>query len=196
VRNNSFIIFLIGLAVILAGVLGWLLIKTGTINIVLTSKPSRVVEKTISKSNEFFPTGAEASLGGQINWKRSILQPVFSKTSEDKDGKYLDVFFQATASGEITAGKVFVMMQNRYIDENGVAVTISDTELMGKFKEGDQFGIYYVSQIPDDFSVSSEYCQNPNGMPVECLVTALQQVSNQNGTNIFYPMMVFRKLVD
>ncbi|TRZ48317.1 hypothetical protein D4S03_10020 [bacterium] len=145
----------------------------------------------------YFPENTEASLGGEIAWQMKAFQPIYKGFIEASSGGYLVVNYIASASGTLEEAKIHLGRQTSYTDKaTGDRTVIDSVKLKDLLKAGDQFGIYYLSKMPVDFSMGMPYCQPQGqaGQKTECLWAYYKQESDKRGENILYPFFVYRVL--
>ncbi|MCX6817152.1 MAG: hypothetical protein NTZ93_04780 [Candidatus Beckwithbacteria bacterium] len=139
----------------------------------------------------YFPAKAETYLDAEKTWQRKSFQPIFKEFVEADNKRYLVVNYSTGASGTLEEGKIFVTRGIPYIDEQAKTTIIDSLTLKDKLKPGDRFGVDYLSQIPQDFSLKMPHCQN---QAIECLLAAYKQESDKKGEKAFYAMFIYRIL--
>ena len=143
----------------------------------------------------YFPANTETFLDEGKTWQMKAFQPIFKEFTVASPEGYLVVNYSDSPNGILKEGKIFLGRQTSYSDKASSERTVIDSvKLKDLLKTGDQFGIYYLSLIPSDFSIEMPYCQVQEGQKTECLWAYYKQESDKNGENIFYPFMVYRIL--
>jgi hypothetical protein len=192
---KKWLIILLVLFVGLNIFLFWLYKQTGSKKQNQAAQPPA----TQSPSTEYpyFPANTETFLDEGKTWQMKAFQPIFKEFKEASPEGYLLVNYSDSSNGVLKEGKIFLGRQASYSDKaSGERTVIDSIKLKDLLKKGDQFGIYYLSLVPSDFSMGMPYCQaqGQEGQKTECLWAYYKQESDKNGENIFYPFFVYRIL--
>jgi hypothetical protein len=176
------------------GVLFWFYKQAGI------KKQNQVSQTQITSQTAqypYFPVNTETFLDEGKTWQTKAFQPIFKEFKEASPEGYLLVNYSDIPNGVLKEAKIFLGQQISYTDkEAGERTVIDSVKLKGLLKTGDQFGIYYLSKIPADFSIGMPYYQpqGQEGQKTECLWAYFKQESDKKGENIFYPFFVYRIL--
>jgi hypothetical protein len=145
----------------------------------------------------YFPENTETFLDEAKTFQMKAFQPIFKEFIESSPNSYIVVDYSDNLGGALKEAKVFLGSQISYTDkETGVREVIDSVKLKDLLKLGNQFGIYYLSMFPSDFSFGMPYCQSQEqaGQKTECLFAYYKQISDVKGENIFYPFFLYRVL--
>jgi hypothetical protein len=189
--------WLIVILIIFLGINGVLFWSYKQAGIKKQNQASQTLKTTQTAQYPYFPEGTETSLDTEGAWQMKAFQPIFKEFKEASPEGYLVVNYADSTGGISKEAKIFLGQQISYTDkEAGERTVIDSVKLKELLKTGDQFGIYYLSKIPVDFSIGMPYCQpqGQEGQKTECLWAYFKQESDKKGENIFYPFFVYRIL--
>jgi hypothetical protein len=146
----------------------------------------------------YFPENTETFLDEAKTFQMKAFQPIFKEfIAATPTLNYLVVDYPDTFGETLKETRIPLRGQILYAESSTDGrVLIGSLMLKDLLKPGDQFGIYYLSSIPSDFSLDMPYCQIPGQeiQKTECVLAFGKQLTDKQGENIFYPLFVYKVL--
>lgn len=178
----------------MAGVFGWMMFQLNGGKLPDISLGVIDKNKLENPTYSYFPENTERYIEEENIWERKSFQPVyvgFQEVGSDENYiliSYLDI------NKKVEKGKVFVRKLIPYYDESGNKTSFQSVDLKEELKEGEQFGVEYLSNIPTNFSPNMLFCTT-DPIPVdECFLANLKYQSDIKDENVFYAFNIYRIL--
>jgi hypothetical protein len=146
----------------------------------------------------YFPENTETYLDEAKTFQIKAFQPSFVEFRKfTHKQNFLIVKYSDNLGGPLKEARVFlerqILFKEKDTDEGKL---IDSLGLVDVLEPGAQFGVYYLSKIPDDFSPDMPYCQSQSaeGSKAECLLAYIKQANEKNWGDVFFPLLVYRIL--